>query len=238
MSMAERVLFEVIQDGLAYYTADSGQRFERFLLDYMRLSAAEAGRGRTYFAGGLLDGETVDGSPPNLVHGYARTGGPFPCWALTLGGERESASFLGDDAPMIDEDDGYIIDPMTGEIVDPKVRRVEYTFNILVLTKHPDVTVWYYHLLKHIILSNHHELINRDLSDPSLSGADLAPDPRYLPSDVFVRQLTVQLESDEVWTEALRGFGRTLKGVHLDDTGTDETAGGSANSVDAKITTY
>lgn len=238
MSMAERVLYEVIKEGLDWYKADTGKRFERFLTEYMRLGAEEVAKARIYFAGGLADGETVEAQPPNLIHGYARTSGPFPCWALVLGAEREVLNYLGDDAAFIDADGEHYLDPETGQIIDPKIKRVEYTFNILVITRHPDVTVWYYQLLKHIIMQQHHILIERDLSDPSLSGADLAPDPRYLPSDVFVRQLTVQLQSDEPWTEILDGFGSSISGIHLDDTEAEKTRGDADSSVDAGITTY
>ena len=50
MPMVERVIFEVIQDGLDWFKADP-KRFERFLVDYCELSAAEAEKAKIYFAG-------------------------------------------------------------------------------------------------------------------------------------------------------------------------------------------
>lgn len=236
MSMAERLIYAVIEAGLSYYTEDSGQRFERFLREDLRLSVAEAAKGKVYFAGGTnSEGDTIEARPPTLIHGYARTGGPFPCWALTLGGENVAQRFLGDDAVPLDEDGDRIFDPETGEVVDPKVRYVTYTFNVLVIAEHPDVTLWYYSLLKAIILSQREAFLNQDLSVPEISGADLAPDPRYLPHDMFARQLTITVDGEEYWAEARTGFGGSVS-IAIDDTGTEATEG--EGSVTAKVTTF
>jgi len=237
MSMAERTLFATIRDGLAEFTDenDRGKKYERFLTQFMRLDAEEAAKNRIYFAGGTLaSGETVGARPPTLVHGFARTGGPLPCWALTLGSEREANSFLGEDGPFLDEDGETWRDPETGNILDPKVRRVEYTFVILVIADHPDITVTYYQLLKYVILKHHQALIDADLDNLALNGADMVPDPRYLPSDVFARQLTVTLQTDEPWFEDLAEYADTVAGIHVDDSGEEATLG--EGSVKALIT--
>ena len=229
MSMVERTLFGVIRDGLTYFTEDEGARFERWLRDYMNLEPAEAAKGRIYFAGGTTpDGDLVEARPPTLVHGYPRTGGPFPCWALTLGSERESATWIGDDTQFLDSNGEAYYDPDTGAAMDPQSRRVEYSFSILVIADHPDVTIWYYHLLKQVILRNHDVLIARDIDELQLSGADLAPDPRYLPNDVFARQLSVSVQCDEPWYTPLgnRGTSVTGMGVEYDP---DAAADGAVN---------
>lgn len=237
MSMVERIIYDVISDGLDWFKADQGQRFERFLLTELRLSVAEAAKGRIYFAGGTnTEGETVEARPPTLVHGFARTGGPFPCWALTLGSESESQVYLNDDAEFLDSEGNATIDPDTGEIVEPKVVRIEYLFNILCITDHPDVTLWYYHLLKRIIRSNHDMWLGNDIDPPTINGADLAPDPRYLPSDVFARQLTLRIEGEECWTEPREGYAVTLSGIAVADTDEELTAGDADGQVTAKVT--
>jgi len=230
MSMAERLLFTILKGELAYYKADEGQRFERFLLEEQLLDADEAAQARLYFAGGVNGlGNTIEAQPPSLHHGYPRTGGPFPLWAITLGGERDTQTYLGDDAFPVDEDGDLYADPETGAVVDPKIRRVEYTYNILCLADHPDITLYYYYLLKQIILSQREEFIAADLDPPSITGADLAPDPRFLPDHIFARQLTVTIEGEECWpSQRTGGYAREITGLHLDDA---ETAGGG-------ITTY
>ena len=240
MSMVERRLYRIIEAGLDWFKADDGQRFERFMASEqgMDLSAAEAAKARVYFAGGTIDGTEIEARPPTLVHGYARQGGPFPCWALTLGSERTASAYIGDDAPMLDEDGGLYYDPETGDVVDPKERRMAYTFNILTIADHPDVTVWYYQLLKSILMSRYRLVPDNELDDLDLSGQDMAPDPRFLPSDVFARVLTVSIEYDECWTEAIIGGGGTSVGIAIDDTGEGSTAGDAAGSVTANVTPY
>jgi hypothetical protein len=233
MSMAERIIFKVVNDGLQRFK-DKPIRFERFLLNEIELEAEEAAKGRLYFAGGVdTAGNDVEARPPTLIHGYARQGGPFPCWALTLAAERRAQDYLNQDAAALDEDDELEVDPETGEVVDAKVRRVEYTYNFLVITDNADVTLWYYHLLKFIILSQYDVLKAHHLDDPDLSGADMAPDPRYLPSDVFARSLTLSVQTDETWTtEIAGGGGNRVGGIHVDD---DEGFTVGAGSVKAGV---
>lgn len=242
MSMVERRLYRIAEAGLAFFTEDSGQRFERFLMSDtgMGLTAAEAAKGRLYFAGGTDDdGDTVEARPPTLIHGYARPGGPFPCWALTLGSERTAREYLGDDAVPLDEDGDRFLDPETGDVVDLKIRRVNYNFNILVISDHPDITVYYYQLLKNILLSQYRITPDNELDDLDLSGQDMAPDPRYLPSDVFARILTVTVDFDECWTEPIDGgFAQTVGAIAIDDTGENVTSGDDVGSVTAKVTPY
>lgn len=239
MGMVERELYVVINAGLEWYKAKP-ERFERFLLEEQELSAEEAARARLYFAGGAdADGNVVPAKPPTLIHGYARTGGPFPCWALTLGGEKIHTDYLGKDAAFLDSDGEHFIDAETGAVVDPKIRRMQYTFNILVHADHPDICVYYYHLLKQIVMSSQDTLEDRDVEDLEFSGQDMAPDPRYLPSDIFTRLFQVVVQGDETW--AKRTFPepgpKTVTGLHIDDDGSQEPEGAESGEK-ALVTPY
>lgn len=207
--MIERILYDVVKRGLDWYKADDGQRFERFLISELRLSESEAAKARIYFAGGEVEGESFEARPPTLQHGYARTGGPFPLWTIILGSEKESAAVLGDDAMALDDDEAFF-DPETGEVVEAKVRIVTYTYLIHVLADNPDIVLYYYHLLKRIILSSHDQFLAADTDSILVGGMDLAPDPRYLPNDIFARQLSVDIDAEECWTEPKEGFGSTV----------------------------
>jgi len=235
MSMAERIVYDVIQEGLAFFK-DEPARYEAFLLRELRLDAEEAANARIYFGGGTLsDGTVVEARPPTLIHGFARTGGPFPCYALMLGSERTAQEYLNEDGLPVDEEGNVFLDE-DGDRADAKIIRMAYTFNVHVIADHPDVTLYYYNLLKRIIHRQHGKFEENDLGDPQLTGADLMPDPRLLPHDVFARQLTIQIEGEECWTEAeLDGYGTSVGGLHRDD-GDSATAG--AGSTDASITTY
>lgn len=237
--MVERILFEVINAGLEWYK-DKPERFERFLREKQELSADEAATGRLYFEGGTADdGSTVTAKPPTLIHGYARTGGPFPCWALVLGAEQIATDYLGKDAPFLGSDGEYFRDTETGAVVDPKARRMRYTFNVMVHADHPDVCIWYYHLLKSIVMESQDTLESRDVEDLEFSGQDMAPDPRYLPADMFTRMLQVVVQGDEVWCE--RSFpepgAKQVGGLHIDESGSGVLSG-TATGEKALVTPY
>jgi hypothetical protein len=234
--MVERQLYAVIEEGLQYFI-DEPVRFEIFLNEELRLSAEEAAKVRIYFEGGTdADGNTVEASPPTIVHGYARTGGLFPCLPLTLGSENIAQDYLGKDAPFLDSDGERYVDARTGAVVDPKARRFEYVFNLMVIADHPDITRYYYSLLKHILMSGQDELEERDVEDMTLSGTDLAPDARYLPSDMFIRNLAVTCQGDETWSENLPSPWTDQVNVAIDDTGEGATEGSADNSVTAGVT--
>jgi len=224
LSMAERIVFEAVRDELSVYTDESnaGRKYKSFLINEVGLDDDEAERARVHFSGGTYDGETFEARPPTLTHGYPRSGGPFPQWALTLSAESPVEHFLGDDALPYDEE-GNPIEDDDGVPAESKIRRVKYTYSFLVIVDHPDLVLYHYHLLKHLLLRRTRWLVSRDLDDLEISGQDLAPDPRYLPSDVFVRVLSLSVETDECWVEPLSieddGGTRATKvaGIHVMD---------------------
>jgi hypothetical protein len=237
--MVERILYDVVGAGLDWYRADAA-RFERFLLNDLRLDADEAARARGYFEGDATADPVVDPRPPTLIHGFARTGGPFPCIALVLGRERIAQDYLGRDAPMLDSDEEKFQDPETGAWIDPKARRMAYTFQFHVYAGHPDVTVYYYQLLKKVIMSQLDVLEDNDVEDLEFEGNDLAPDPRYLPSDVFGRMLSVTVNGDELWAEEIEGgYGTQVDGLHVaDGLAEDDDAGIEDGSPSKSVTPY
>jgi hypothetical protein len=91
-------------------------------------------------------------------------------------------------------------------------------------------------LLKRILLAQHDAFLQADIYTPSIGGMDLVPDPRYMPHDIFVRQVTVEIEGEECWTEARDGFASSVSGIAVDDTGNGVTSG--ADGVVAKMTTF
>jgi hypothetical protein len=226
--MIERTLFKIFEAGLDWFKEDP-RRFERWLLAEQLIEEAEAENARIYFAGNPDADPPIPPKAPTLVHGYARTGGPFPCIALTLGSEDIANDYLGRDMDMLDSDGENYIDPETGDIVDPHGRRFRYNFNFLIHAQHPDVCVWYYHLAKYILMSAHPELERRDVEDMVLSGRDMAPDPSYLPSDVFTRMLTVTCEGDETWEQPIEpSFGARITGIFAEQTDELTAAGETA----------
>ena len=138
--------------------------------------------------------------PPTVVSGYARAEGPFPCWAVTLTSEEitqdyvgvgQQATFLGGPPPTTDCKTGTEFK-----------RRVTGTYGITIYAEHPDVCACYYRVARKIMNVGMWRLLEGGLNEPTLSGADLAPDPRYSPENLFVRRLTVSTEYEEVWVDS------------------------------------
>jgi hypothetical protein len=235
--LIERQIASVVKTELERLKADP-RLIEDLFVEEHGLAREEAQKIRLYFEGGTAaDGTDLEADPPIFVHGYPTVQGPFPCWAMTLGGERIHTDYLGRDAAFLDSDGETFYDVRTNKVVDPKARRFQYTFDFLVISRHADITVAYYQLLKRILLSQEAALILDDADELEISGADMAPDPRYLPADVFARVLQLTTYGEENWGAPLTRASGGVGGLHVND-GDGVTVGDSDNSVSAAITPY
>lgn len=124
--------------------------------------------------------------PPNVQHGYARTDSKFPLYAIILSSENEVNRFLGDDGSLLDQDDEE--DPRNVEHLS---RIWSHQHMILCYHDNPDVVLFYYHLVKFFLIRARRFFFDNHVLETTLSGGDLAPDPRYIPAGLFARQLTV-----------------------------------------------
>ena len=206
----ERIIFQLVEEGIAWYAANPA-RYERFLI-----------------AGGLTETEAVAArqafvdQPPTAIHGYARQGGPFPCLALVLGGENTAQDWVGEDVSPLGSDGEPCLDPETNEVGDYKGRRWEHRFDWFVYADHPDLTLYYYYLLRRIMVGLRSQLQAEGLDEITYQGAELAPDPRYMPSDMFTRRFSITLRADELYIERHQpgvGLGRSIRGLRTEDEG-------------------
>ena len=203
----ERIIYNQIKLGLQPFI-DDPKLYEQFLL-LGGLDADEALRAREYFVE----------HPPHLIMGYARDGGPFPAWALVLGSESVTQDYIGEDGTGRD-DEGLLFMDDDGNVVDAHVRRMTKRYEIYIYTDHPDITIYYYQLLKHICMASRTAFQQADLDEMVYDGADLAPDERYLPSNVYVRRLGMTVRADEEYFEPLKsgvGAGARVSGIAVDD---------------------
>lgn len=169
--MFERVLFDVLLEAL-------GQ-------------VAESPRALDLFVSGLPLDTTLDEPTAvkdlikrfaeqkrPIIHSYARDDTEFPCWAIVLAAETEDTRALGDETAD-DDEDGLPI----------KASVWNSTFQVLTYSRHPDETLYLYHLLRAILIERRTELVRRGklANISTLSGAELSPDQVYLPEFLFVR---------------------------------------------------
>lgn len=127
--------------------------------------------------------------PPSVLTGFARRTDPFPCFAITLASDAQDTALL-DDGQFLDEDEDADIGRETTTCV----------FRIYVFAENPDVCAAYYRVLRRILMVGKRQLESRGLYNPSLSGAELAPDPSYTPDNLFTRQVTLTVLLEESWS--------------------------------------
>lgn len=205
--MIQRFLYDVLKQGFEAIEADPT------LIDDL-------------FAGSFeLDATEVSGikqqlidNPVSVVHGYARTNHTFPLIAITLGNEGEDIHFLGDDVGIVQD----TLDPDFG--ADIKSTIWQHHYNLHVYTEHPDVTTYVYETAKFVLLLNDAFLSDKGLFDVHITGADLAPDPRYIPEHLFARQMMFRCKREFCTVDKDSKLGKAFKigSVHVNN---PDTAG-------------
>lgn len=219
--MIERIIYDRLNTELQYYKDDS-RRLVEFLVKHHGLAEVEAEKAKTYFD---RDPDTQEfGGPPNIIHGYPRQSGPFPCWAIVLAGDGLKQRFLGDDTGLEfidDEGEEQDIEDMDGQPAEGRGSWEEVRIEIHTYVQHiPDILLYYYHLLRTTMLNSVGDFIDKGITLSGFGGRDLIPDDRYMPKDMWIRVLSLTFEKQlEGW--APRGEGAAISGAHLDD-GTDD----------------
>lgn len=181
----ERKIFTVLEDGLQPYLNDP-KKLETWLIEN-EFSQDEAHRAR----------EVFEAHPPTVAMGYARPGKEFPQWCIVLGTEQTASDYIGeggaDNEPfdMEDDEEGERYLDEDGNPEEIHVRRWADRFDIYVYADHPDTTLVNYYLMREIMVRARDLWIEIGLEDLRYSGAELAPDPRYLPSNLFVRRFSI-----------------------------------------------
>lgn len=138
--------------------------------------------------------ETFVAQAPGVVLGFPRKSTPMPCYAIALLNDQQVRDFVGiGEEAYIDDDDEHDGSTYT--------QRIRESYGIYTYSNHPDVTVWFYRIVRAILNIARIRFINNHFDDPMLSGADLAPSPEYRGEDLFVRRLTISLDYSETWND-------------------------------------
>lgn len=127
--------------------------------------------------------------PPVTRLGYPRTSATFPCFAIIM--ERDTmdqealGKYLGQTRPddPIESAEEYV-----GSMF-------EQVYGIFIFAEHPDVCLYLYHFAKAVLLGSHVTLQECGIIDPQYEGAEMMPQPDYLPENMFVRRLGVTLKT-------------------------------------------
>lgn len=217
--MIHRYLHTILTEGIAALK-DTPKVIDELFQDNYELVSDEASTIKEYFiANGC-----------NVSNGYPRRNTEYPTVNIILGDEAEVEHVIGDTGGDItDEDDpNYLAEILTAIW--------EHTYRLIVITEHPDVTAYYYEMIKFIMLEGFGELVDDGCSEFQLSGAELAPDPRYIPEHLFARQLVFSCQREFQRMGRARQMYRAARvsGIHVDSSGSASDVG----DVETNVTTY
>lgn len=202
--MIHRYLFDILTSGIAAIKADPSTIDELFQENYVLVSE-EADAIKQYFLSHDF----------KVYNGYPRTTSEFPSIHIILADEAEVESVLGDSGGIIkDETDPNYQAEIITDIW-------EHKYRLMIVSEHPDVTAYYYEIIKFIMLEGFDYLTEDGCFEFKLSGMELAPDPKYLPEYLFVRQMVFecQREFQRINKRAKWERIRSVSGIHVDKAG-------------------
>jgi len=216
--MIQRFLYKALQLGLEQFKTQP-ELIDDLFGDLYSLEQTEVEAIHTFFRQ----------KTPGIVHNYARSDTPIPVYSIVLADEREAENFIGDVAGQITDED----DPDFG--ADELSSVWQHTYHVLCYSEHPDVTQYMYEAAKSIYIAAFKMLSDEGLFEMHLMGGDLAPDPRYIPEHLFVRQLTFACQREFQRTDFQSKLTKAFKvaGIHVDKTGSPSDVGGVKTLVKA-----
>lgn len=220
--MIERLIYTALSDGLAEALAQP-QRLDLLLRTLCQLSETEAAAARQY----LID------HPPRVFHSYPmKDQTEYPSFHIVLGEEVEDQQFLDDLGGFLNEDetsDENLLRGQAGSEIITSIYRFQY--HILVASENPDTTLYLYQFARYFLTLKRHFFKENGILIQSLSGADLAPDPNYQPSFIFIRRLSFTCKAEQpIYGDLLRGEIRRVDGIYVDD--------GNVSDVLTNVTSY
>lgn len=207
--MIQRYLYSLLTTGIETYQADEALLDDLFEELY-ELESSEIQAIKTYFQSKGL----------RVVNGYPRRTTDWPAVAIILAGESEFEPYVGNYAGIID--DGELM----GAEIEGSIWR--HNFQLPVATEHPDVTAYLYEMIKSILFAGLQTLLNLGCFQFTFEGADLAPDTRYMPEQLFVRQLTFGCSREFALIDRQSRLGKAFRvaGIHVDSAGSPGDVGG------------
>jgi len=181
--MIERVLYDMLDAGVTYFSADTTRLNAIFQPDGQtaRVTAAEMAKIRA----------TWTAKPPDIRHGYATDPTQVPCYTIVLAEDRVEQYALGN---LVVVEDGDPTAESVGAIEDR-------TYSLLVYATGADMALWYYKILKNIVLSRLGWLTTYLVQDPRWSGRELEPQQEMLPHGIYMRVLSLQVRVEEYYEQ-------------------------------------
>lgn len=213
--MVERLVWEALREGLDLMKEPGV--ITQYMQETALLDLAEAQKVE----------EAFQHKPAHLAMGYARKDNDFPLLCVTTAADDWDMKVIGDDGGMVSDPE----DPDYG--ADIVAASFSMTINVMVYAQHPDVCLYLYHLAKMSLFAAKPYLEAQGLYDLMMSGADLLPDPAWVPAGLFVRRLSVSCKRQYTQTLAATKLGKAWKvrGMHIDRDGDEGQTVGNVKTL-------
>jgi hypothetical protein len=132
-----------------------------------------------------------------VLLGFPREPSQLPCYVITLAGEHEIPTGLGD---SIDED---LCEDTEDEYGDYRINvsYMESNYRIEAWTDNADLAVYMYIIAKWAMFVSRHEMLEAGFVIPNISGADLEPAPDYFPQFIYRRALMISFQYENQYYE-------------------------------------
>lgn len=218
--MIHRYINDILKNKIAEILDNPIALDDLFKRNYELVSEEQAAI-KEYFANNGLD----------VLNGYPRKEPKAPTVYIILGDESESEHVVGDDGGFIGDDEN---DQDYGKEINTSFW--DHAYRLLIITEHPDVTAYYYEIVKYIMADGQDLLSEDGCFEFHMSGNDLAPDGRYIPEHLFVRQLIFKCrrEFQLIVRDGPTRAGLSVEGLHVDSSGSPSDVG----NVDTNVSVY
>lgn len=215
--MFERLIYTVLKEGIDRLATPDG------LGHYPALERILGLPGREDAEIDKLIASFVGAERPKLAHSYARAGVETPLWSIVLDGDDTAEQYLGD-AVIGKGAYEYVerIEREEGRTIQAAVERTSLSYHVFVWTENPDVTLAHYQIVSQILRSAKRRFMDEGMENISWAGRELAPDARYVPASLFVRQFSIKCFAHVLFAYDLdlgalaTGRGTKVSRIHVD----------------------
>lgn len=213
--MFERVLFNIVRDGVAFFT-ENPARLALFFEFQRGLSAAEAAALRTQFLA----------KPPRVQHGFAMAEASLPVYCIELESESPSRRFLGDQGHTY-VGRANVLDGLgyASGVVPTFAALLTSTYTITVATENnPDMCIFLHELLKFILTRARDTWIAEGALKLEWSSSGVSVSDKYNPHYAFERTMSVTIDSEFLAPlPSATDIVRSVDGIYVEGA-TDVTA--------------
>lgn len=190
-TLPQRAIKLILDAGISYYGQAANKFAIQRALPFLEESELETVE------------RLVAEQPLEVIHGFARKGAKFPVVAIVLANETSprGTAYLNDYQTVGRDEYG----DAGGEWVDIHGVEFDTALNLLVYASDsPDIAIYWYELVKFILIQSRKILAELGIDNPEISGGDIKPLPEFIPELIYLRELRLKFRTRQVFAEEIK----------------------------------